>query len=69
MQLGEQIKVWREKRGLTQLQLACLINRSVTTIEKIEQLTRLPSPDTLDRICNALNVTYDKIILRDNDNP
>lgn len=56
--IGETIKYWREKRGLTQQQLADLVGlKDVKIIGKYENGKKNPSLEpTLNKILSALEV-------------
>lgn len=58
--IGEFVKLFREKRGLTQKQLGELIGITERGIRMIETGDRIPRAETLDRICEVLelNVEY-----------
>lgn len=43
--VGQRIKAAREKKGLTQEELAALIDFSTTHISVIERGTKIPRPD------------------------
>lgn len=65
MTIGEQIKYWRKKRGLTQDELAektGLANKQV--ISGIESGKRKPSFNTLEKIADALICKVD-VLLKD----
>lgn len=59
---GEKIKNLRKEKGLTQEQLADLINigRSALSLYEIE--SRQPDPETLKNIARALNVSTDFLL-------
>lgn len=54
--LGQKIKKLREARGLTQVELAVIINLSPVYVGFIENGRRQPSLKTLERIARALKV-------------
>lgn len=54
--LGGRIKQHREKRGLTQVELAVIINVSTGYIGSIEQGLRYPSLRLLEKLARALKV-------------
>ena len=56
-ELGERIKALRERRGLTQAQLADRVDLSVIFIRKLEAGERNASFETLERIARELRVT------------
>lgn len=68
--IGLKIKEFRDKRGLTQKELADLIEMGNTTIANYEKGFRTPKKNTLFKIANALNVTIDDLfpILKQLDN-
>ena len=68
--IGLKIKGFRDQRGLTQKELADLIEMGNTTIANYEKGFRTPKKNTLFKIANALNVTIDDLfpILKQSDN-
>ncbi len=57
MTIAEQLRAARDRRGLSQAQLAKEANVSCSVISKIEQgIRRQPRPTTLVRIADALGV-------------
>ncbi len=57
--LGARLKRIRQKRGLTQKELACRINKSVSAISSYESNAQLPPLDVLESIALTLNVSID----------
>lgn len=57
MNIGEAIKYWRTKRGLTQKELAEASKVSEISIRKYESNDRTPKIGTLNQISRALSVT------------
>ena len=58
--IGEQIKYWRNEKGLTQGDLADAIGiKTIDAISKIERGERMPSFALLPKICAALGVDFD----------
>lgn len=55
--LGLRLKAIREQRGITQQELAELIDRSVESVSNIERGAAEPSLETLARLSKSLNVT------------
>lgn len=55
--IGERIKEARQERGLSQEELAQIINSTKSAISRYESGKRQPRLDQLQRIANALNVT------------
>lgn len=68
--IGLKIKEFRDQRGLTQKELADLIEMGNTTIANYEKGFRTPKKNTLFKIASALNVTIDDLfpILKQSDN-
>ena len=62
--IGKRIKSAREKKGLTQEQLAEQVNLSPMHISVIERGNKLPRLETLINIANVLDVSAD-ILLQD----
>ena len=62
--IGKRIKSAREKKGLTQEQLAEQVNLSPMHISVIERVNKLPRLETLINIANVLDVSAD-ILLQD----
>jgi DNA-binding XRE family transcriptional regulator len=58
------IKVWREYRGLTQQQLAEMVEISTPYLSQIETSKRAGTTDVLLAISKALKVTLDDIVFR-----
>lgn len=58
MSLGSRIKQARIDRGLTQAQLGKLVGKAESTVRTWELDRAQPSPATLSKVANALNVTY-----------
>lgn len=54
--LGLRIKELREKRGLTQLQLAEVLNMESSNLSKIERGIQIPKEESLEKIANAFQV-------------
>lgn len=55
--LGSQLRVFRDLKGLSQIDLAERINVSKETIGKIERGTAAPSFRTLDKLCRELRIS------------
>ena len=62
--IGKRIKSAREKKGLTQEQLAEQVNLSPMHISVIERGNKLPRLETLINIANILDVSAD-VLLQD----
>ena len=61
--VGRRIKEAREKRHLTQEELAARIDISPTHVSVIERSTKIPRLDTFVAIANALEVSGDALLL------
>lgn len=59
--LGLNIAYYRKERGLSQMQLAELINISRTHMSRIETAECAVSLDVIFNICDALNVNPSKL--------
>ena len=62
--LGRRIKAAREKKQLTQEQLAELVDLSTMHVSVIERGVKLPKLETLINIANVLDVSAD-VLLQD----
>ena len=62
--IGKRIKSAREKKGMTQEQLAELVNLSPMHVSVIERGNKLPRLETLINIANILDVSAD-VLLQD----
>lgn len=58
MSLGSRIKQARIDRGLTQAQLGKIVGKAESTVRTWELDRAQPSPDTLSKVADALNVTF-----------
>ena len=61
--VGRRIKEAREKRHLTQEELAARIDISPTHVSVIERGTKIPRLETFVAIANALEVSGDALLL------
>lgn len=62
MNIGENIKYWREHRGLNQSELASLLDVSDKTVSSWEINRTEPKIGMIEKICNALNCKKTDII-------
>lgn len=62
MNLGKNIKHFREKQGLTQEQLGKLLHVTKVSISCYEHGTRTPSLETLIQLSNIFYVTLDELV-------
>ena len=60
-ELGAKIKRIRKKRGLTQEQLAELIDISSRNLSNIEIGVNFPKADTLEKLLKALEITTEEL--------
>lgn len=61
--VGQRIKAAREKRGLTQEELAASVNISPTHVSVIERGAKTVRMDTFVAIANALEVSADSLLI------
>ena len=54
--IGEELKRWRMRRAITQIQLAERCGLSPATIVRIERNQREPQPSTLRKLADALDI-------------
>ncbi len=59
--LGVRVRALRESRGLTQEELAELIDRSVDAVSNLERGVSLPSFATLERLATKLGLTLHEL--------
>ncbi|MFH1379557.1 MAG: helix-turn-helix transcriptional regulator [bacterium] len=63
--IGDKIKYWRKKRGLTQEELAKKAGLYYTMVCKIEQnFSKDPTIHTVNKIADALNISLDDLVER-----
>lgn len=55
LEVGIQVATLRERRGLSQTQLAALVQTSAPAISRLERGTVSPTLQTLDRVARALD--------------
>lgn len=67
--IGSRIKVAREKKKITQEELAELLGMSTTHISVIERGVKPPKLETFIRIANVLDVSSDYLLMDIIDNP
>ncbi|TDM49953.1 XRE family transcriptional regulator [Macrococcoides goetzii] len=66
--LGKRIKTYRNKKGITQKELADKIGVSNAVMSRYESGTRSPDFDKLKLIANELDVSIDYLLDHDNNN-
>ena len=72
MNLGETIKDFRTKKGITQKELAKRCGISANAMCSIEKNKAFPSKETIQRICNAFEIPISLLLfssLTDDDIP
>ncbi|MHC5278906.1 helix-turn-helix domain-containing protein [Listeria kieliensis] len=62
MTIGKNIKLFREKKGLTQSALSALSGVPQTTISGLENKNIIPSLIIADRLAKALGVTTNDLL-------
>ena len=60
--IGENIKKLRKNKGLSQKQLAEILNLSEITIRRYEKCSNIPTIKTLDKIARALDVPLNELL-------
>lgn len=61
--IGDKIKAWRKKRGITQDALAKKADIPYTTLAKIESdVIENPSLQTITKIAKGLNISLDDLV-------
>ena len=61
--VGQRIKAAREKKNMTQEDLAARIDISPTNVSVIERGTKIPRVDTFVSIANVLGVSADELLV------
>ena len=61
--VGQRIRAAREKKNLTQEDLAALVEISPTHVSVIERGTKIPRLDTFVAIANVLEVSADSLLI------
>ena len=61
--VGQRIKTAREKKNMTQEDLAALVDISPTHVSVIERGTKIPRMDTFVAIANVLEVSADSLLV------
>ncbi|HIE12145.1 MAG TPA: XRE family transcriptional regulator [Desulfotomaculum sp.] len=64
--LGERLAALRREKGLSQAELAKLLNMGQSTIAMYERTRRTPDPTTLKRLADFFNVSVDYLLGRTN---
>lgn len=66
--IGEKIKEFRSKRGMSQDQLAILLETTKQTVSRYEKGDRQANQDVLFKLANIFNVSIDEFFPKINDN-
>ena len=61
MSIGENVKALRQRKGLTQSQLASASGMQLTQVSRIENDDTDPKASTLNKIIKALNTSKNKL--------
>lgn len=61
--IGPSIREWREGRGMPQSELTHHLGISQGTLSRIESGERTPSIDLMLRVCRALDITPNDLLL------
>ena len=67
IEIGERIRTKRKERGLSQQELAELASLNYVTVSKYESGKVEPGAKALTRIANALDVTVDELLGREDE--
>jgi len=69
MKVGQRIKIFRERASLTQAKLAEKASLDSNNLSRIERGEAVPSLDTVMKLCNALTITPNELLLFEYDAP
>ena len=61
--LGKRIRELRKERNISQEALAEVIGIEANNLSRIENGKNYPSPDNINKIANALNISIDKLFV------
>ncbi|WP_055667907.1 helix-turn-helix domain-containing protein [Desnuesiella massiliensis] len=67
--IGEQIRTFRQSRGLSQEQLALRANLNTTFLGQVERGIKKPTIDTIEKIVIALDISFEDIFNFDKNIP
>lgn len=62
MSIGENIKKLRKNKGLSQKQLAEILNLSEITIRRYEKCSNIPTIETINKIADALGMPLSELL-------
>jgi transcriptional regulator with XRE-family HTH domain len=60
--IGEEVKIWRLRRAMTQAELAEKANVGINTIIRIERNQTEPRPPTIRKLAEALRIDPKELI-------
>ena len=60
--LGEKIKLYREKKNMTQSEVASILGVKATTISKYEAGTLEPNIESLKKLAELFNISTDELL-------
>ena len=60
--IGEEVKIWRMRRAMTQAELAEKANVGINTIVRIERNQTEPRPPTIRKLAEALDIDPKELI-------
>lgn len=63
--LGEKLRILRKRQGLTQTQLAGLLDIDQSHVVKMEKGERSPSLEMLTKLMQIFNVSCDQLLMDD----
>lgn len=64
---GERMKYYRKKQGISQKDLGDFLGVSQQAVAKYENLDEAPKSATIDRIADALGITFYELLLGESD--
>lgn len=64
--LGEKIKKVRESQGMKQKDFADALELSQAAVSQFESGARQPTPKTIEKICEVLGITWEKLVGEEN---
>lgn len=64
--LGEKIKKARESKGMRQKEFADALKLSQAAVSQFESGARQPTPKTIEKICEILEITREELVGEEN---
>jgi transcriptional regulator with XRE-family HTH domain len=61
-EFGAILRTWRQRRALSQRELASLAGLQQATLARLESGTRRPHPSTIRKLANALEVDLSEFV-------